>query len=141
MNRYATLMALAAVASSAAAPADDSRQFGAVICTSEAGAPWSEKARGTLTRTKSKDAVSYELKAGEHRLTWRFVAAPPQGTSVVGPGFLMDRFAARPAKAEESTERRRQSLYADGEIWEYAPSSRLILLLRSKCPAARAGTR
>ncbi len=131
-----SVTAVVAIGACGAALADDSRKFGAVICTSEAGAAWSEKARGTLTRTKSKDGVSYELKAGEHTLRWSFVAAPPRGTTVTGPGYLMDRFAA-PAKAGDSAERRRQSLYADGEIWEYAPPSALILLIRSKCPARR----
>lgn len=137
MNWQTNLMALVALGGPVAALANDARQFDAVICTSEAGAPWSEKARGTLTRTKLKEGVSYELKAGEQTLKWSFVAIPPQGTTVTGPGYLMDRFAVQPAKAEQAADRRRQSLYADGEIWEYAPSSALILLIRSKCPAGR----
>lgn len=140
MKWRAGLTAVLAIGSAAIALADDSRQFGAVICTSEAGGPWSEKARGTLTRAKSKDGISYELKAGEHTLTWRFVSVPPRGTSVVSPGYLMDRFAAQPAKAEESTERR-QNLYADGEIREYSPSGALILVPRSSCPAGRSKPR
>lgn len=134
MNWHASLMVLVVLGGPAATLANDARRFDAVICTSEAGAPWNEKARGTLTRTKSKDGVSYELKAGEHTLKWSFVAAPPRGTTVTGPGYLMDRFAGS-AKAADSAERRRQSLYADGEIWEYAPPSALILVLRTKCPA------
>src|SRR3970040_819435 len=137
MNWQASLIAAVTMGSSAAVLADDSRQFGAVICTSETGASWSEKARGMLTRTKSKDGVSYELKAGEQTFTWRFVATPPRGTTVIGPGYLMDRFAAQPAKAGESPERR-QSLYADGEIREYASSSALLLVIGSKCPRATA---
>ncbi len=136
MNWHASLIALVAIGSSAAALADDSRQFGAVICTSEAGARWSEKARGTLTRTKSKEALIYELKAAEHAFTWRFVTDAKGATTVISPGFLMDRFAAQPA-AEESPERR-QSLYADGEIREYASSSALFLVIGSKCPCATA---
>lgn len=119
-----------------AALADDSRQFSAVICVSQAGAPWSEKARGTLTRTRSKETVIYELKAGEQTLTWRFVSDPPQGTTVIGPGFLLDIFAAESAKPDEWPERR-QSIYADGEIREDAPSSALRLVVGKKCPAAR----
>jgi hypothetical protein len=48
----------------------------------------------------------------------------------------MDRFAAQPAKGEEAPDRR-QSLYADGEIREYAPSRALMLVVGSKCPAGR----
>lgn len=140
MKWCAGLIAVLAIGSAAIALADDSRQFGAVICTSEAGGTWSEKARGTLTRAKSKEGISYELKAGEHTLTWRFVSVPPRGTSVVSPGYLMDRFAAQPAKAEESTERR-QSLYADGEVREQGPSAALVLVIGSKCPAARTKVR
>jgi hypothetical protein len=136
MNWRASLLAAAAIASPAAALADDSRQFGAVICVAQAGAPWSEKARGTLTRTKSKDGVSYDLKAGEQSFTWRFVATPPDGTTAIGPGFLMDWFAAPPAK-EEGWPARRQSLYADGEIREQGPSSALMLVIGSKCPGAK----
>ena len=134
MKRYA-LIALAALGSSAAALADDSRQFRAVVCVSEAGSAWSEKARGTLTRTRSKEAVIYELKAGEQTLTWRFISSPPQGTTVIGPGFLLDLFGPQP-KADEWPERK-QSIYADGEIREYAPSSALRLVVGSKCPAGR----
>jgi hypothetical protein len=137
MNRYANAWALVAIVSSSAVLADGARQFRAVICTSEAGAPWSEKARGTLTRSSSKDTVSYELKVGEQAFTWRFVANPPQGTTVIGPGYLMDRFAAQPAKGEEAADRR-QSLYADGEIREYAASGALRLIVGSKCPRASA---
>jgi hypothetical protein len=140
MNWYGGLIAVVAIGNPAAALAEDSRQFGAVICMSSAGAPWSEKARGTLTRTKSKDGVSYELKAGEHTFSWRFVTDPQGATSAFGPGFLMDRFAKQPAK-EEEWPARRQSLYADGEIREYAPSSALVLLVGSKCPGARKATR
>jgi hypothetical protein len=139
MNWYAGLMAVVLAGSPAAALAQDSRQFGAVICMSSAGAHWSEKARGTLTRTKSKAGVSYELKAGEHAFSWRFVTDSQGATTAFGPGFLMDRFA-RPAK-EEEWPARRQSLYADGEIREYAPSSALVLLVGSKCPGARKATR
>lgn len=52
----------------------------------------------------------------------------------------MDRFAAHPAKGEEAPDRR-QSLYADGEIREYAASSALMLAVGSKCPAARVKAR
>ena len=136
MNWRAGLIAVAVIGNPAAALAEDSRQFGAVICTSSAGAPWSEKARGTLTRTKSKDGVSYELKAGEHAFSWRFVTDPQGATSAFGPGFLLDRFAAQPAK-EEEWPARRQSLYADGEIREQAPSGALVLVIGSKCPRAK----
>jgi hypothetical protein len=133
------LTAVLALAGSAAL-ADGARQFNAVVCVSQAGAGWSEKARGTLTRTRSKETVIYELKAGEQTLTWRFVSAPPQGTTVIGPGFLMDVFAGDSAKPDEWPERK-QSIYADGEIREEAPSSALRLVVGSKCPAARNKTR
>lgn len=134
MNRYAVI-AIVAIASSGAV-ADDSRRFDAVVCTSAAGKPWIEKARGTLTRTRSKETLVYELKAGGETLTWRFVSDPPQGTNVIGPGFLMDVFAADAAKPGEWPERK-QSIYADGEIREEAPSSALRLVVGSKCPGAR----
>lgn len=139
MDWRPSLIAVLALAGSAAL-ADDARQFNAVVCVSQAGAGWSEKARGTLTRTRSKEAVIYELKAGEQSLTWRFVSAPPQGTTVIGPGFLMDVFAADSAKPEEWPERK-QSIYADGEIREEAPSGALRLVVGSRCPAARTKTR
>ncbi len=138
MNARASLIVVLALAGSALA--DDARQFNAVVCVSQAGAAWSEKARGTLTRTRSKETVIYELKAGAQTLTWRFVSAPPQGTTVVGPGFLMDVFAAEAAKPDEWPERK-QSIYADGEIREEGPSSALRLVVGSKCPGARRKTR
>lgn len=134
MKRYA-LIAFVALGSSAAALADDSRQFGAVVCVSQAGTPWREKARGTLTRTRSKDALTYEFKAGKDVFTWRFVTSAEGATTAFGPGLLLDRFA-EPAKTDEWPERK-QSIYADGEIREYAPSSALMLRVGSKCPAGR----
>lgn len=135
MISRASLIALVALAGPAPAAADDARQFNAVICVSQASAPWSEKARGTLKRIRSKDEVLYELTAGEHTLTWRFISKPPEGTTVVGPGFLLDLFGPEP-KADEWPERK-QSIYADGEIREYAPSNALALVVGTKCPAGR----
>jgi hypothetical protein len=138
MRRYASFAALALLAASVPALAQDPRQFDAVVCVSQAGAQWTERARGTLTRVQSADVLAYELKAGEHTLTWRFVSSPPDGTTVVGPGFLLDVFAVPETKEWPE---RRQNLYADGEIREYAPSSALVLLVGSKCPGAKKATR
>jgi hypothetical protein len=160
-NRYAALLSftrvIAAVAtgSSAAALANDStRQFGAVICTSEAGGPWSVTARGTLTRTKSTNELIYVLKAGELSVTWRFVTTRQGATTGISPGFLIDRFAPQSPKSEESPRGpinaaesssditgRRQSLYASGEIREYSASNALALVIGSKCPAAKRALR
>ena len=149
-----SVMTVFAIASSAAVLANDSsRQFGAVICTSEAGGPWSVKARGTLTRTKSKNELIYELNVGEHSFAWRFVTTPQGATTGISPGFLIDRVARQPAISEESRQSprgpinaaesagdvgRTQRLDATGEIREYGPSNALMLLIGSKCPAGRA---
>jgi hypothetical protein len=148
-----SVMAVVAIASSATALANaSSREFGAVICTSEAGGPWILKARGTLTRTKSKNELIYELKAGEHSFAWRFVTTPQGATTGISPGFLIDRFARQPSSSEESPQFPRgpinaaesagvglsQSLFATGEIREYGSASALMLVIGSKCPAGRA---
>ena len=53
MKRLAALAAAGLLVFVRSGIADDaSRQFAAVVCVSEAGGPWSFKARGTLTRTK-----------------------------------------------------------------------------------------
>jgi hypothetical protein len=150
----ASVMTVAAIASSATVLANDSsRDFGAVICTSEAGGPWTVRARGTLTRTKSKNELIYELNAGEHSFAWRFVTTAQGSTTGISPGFLIDRFARQPPISEESPQLprgpinaaesagvvgRTQSLHATGEIREYGPSNALMLVIGSKCPAGRA---
>ena len=114
---------------------DSSRQLPAVVCVSDAAGAWNAKARGTLTRTKSEQALIYELKAREQSFTWRFVTNAQGGTTVVGPGYLLDRFGAEPPPSDPAD--RRQTLYASGEIREEAPTSALRLVIGSKCPASR----
>src|SRR5438876_12360747 len=90
--------------------ASTSRQQPAVVCTSEGGSPWILKARGTLTRTKSKNEIIYDLDLGGQRYSWRFITNPEGSTTIVGPGFLSQSDAGP----------RAQQLYVTGEIHEYA---------------------
>lgn len=121
------------------ATADEaSRHFTAVVCVSEAGGPWSLKARGTLTRKRSGNETLYTFKSGEHSFDWRFVASAEGNTTVQGPGPLMERFIPDKKSSERS-----QSLGASGEIRESVGQDVLVLRLASACPAkasrARAG--
>lgn len=90
------------------------------------------KAQGTLTRTKTEGELIYRFESAGHSFDWRFVASPQGHTTALGPGFLMERFGAASQPAE-----RRQSIEATGEIREYAGRSVLVLLIGTKCPAAR----
>ena len=111
--------------------ADDApRQFMAVVCISEAGGPWMLKARGTLTRTKSKSETAYSFKSSEHTFDWRFVASPQGNTTAQPPGFLMERFAPAKKSGERS-----QNLGSSGEIREFAGADALMLRVGSACPA------
>jgi hypothetical protein len=133
-SRAIRAIAAAALCGTAAAHANDApRQFSAVMCISEAGGPWSARERGTLTRTKSKDALTYDLKLREVSFSWRFVTTPEGATSAVAPGFLLDRFVPTQAKPED----RKQNLYASGEIREHSGANALVLVIGSKCPATR----
>src|SRR5882724_6128284 len=80
----ARVIAAAAAASIAAyggeGEASTSRQQPAVLCTSEGGSPWIVKARGTLTRTKSKNEIIYDLDLGGQSYTWRFITSPQGST-------------------------------------------------------------
>lgn len=129
------LIAAAAIGCAAAAQANDARQFAAVLCISEAGSPWSAREQGTLTRTKSRDALTFDLKLREGSFSWRFVTTPEGATTAVAPGFLLDRFVAPRSKPDED---RKQILHASGEIREHSGSSALRLVMGSKCPAGKA---
>jgi hypothetical protein len=130
---------------------DSSRPYGVVVCTSEAKGPWTLRARGTLTRTKSETELIYRFESSEHAFDWRFITTPQGHTTVLSPGFLMERFNALPKQPEASPRvprgpinaaesssqppMRRQSVEATGEIREYAGPNALVLLIGSKCPA------
>ena len=116
-----------------------SRQHVAVVCTSAAGGPWTEKALGTLTRTKkSERELVYRFKSADQTFEWRFVTSPQGNTTVSGPGFLMERFGAVPKGAPSQPGQRRQSVEATGEIRESAGPASLALLIRTDCPGGRA---
>ena len=102
-----------------------SRQQPAVACTSEGGGPWIVKARGTLTRTKSKNEIIYDLDLGGQSYTWRFITSPEGSTTIVGPGFLLQSDAGA----------RSQQLYVTGEIREHAGPIILSLAIGSRCPS------
>jgi hypothetical protein len=122
--------------SSAALAQDSSRSYAAVVCASEANGPWTQKARGTLTRTRSHANLAYRFEGEGQSFDWRFVTSAQGNTSVSGPGFLMERFGAAPKPGQGSDERR-QSVEATGEIRESAGPHRLALLIGSKCPPAK----
>ena len=125
---FIAVAAAALIASSSAAYAGEastSRQQPAVVCTSEGGSPWIVKARGTLTRTKSKNEIIYDLDLGGQRYTWRFITSPEGSTTIVGPGFLSQSDAGP----------RAQRLYVTGEIHEYAGPTILALAVGSRCPS------
>jgi len=134
------VLPIAAMVSCAAASAQDApRSYAAVVCTSEASGPWTEKARGTLTRTRSQADLGYRFEGAGQAFDWRFVTSAQGNTTVSGPGFLMERFGAAPKGAEGSGEpaQRRQNVEATGEIREAAGANRLALLIGSKCPQAK----
>ena len=123
--------ALALLLASTHGIADDaSRQFMAVVCISEGDGPWMLKARGTLTRTKSRTETAYSFKSSQHTFDWRFVASPQGNTTAQTPGFLMDRFVPVKKSGERS-----QSLGSSGEIRESAGPDVLLLRVGSACPA------
>ena len=124
---FIAVAAAALIAASSAAYAGEvstSRQQPAVACMSEVGSPWVVKARGTLTRTKSKNEIIYDLDLGGQRYTWRFITSPEGSTTIVGPGFLSQSDAGP----------RAQQLYVTGEIHEYAGATILSLAVGSRCP-------
>jgi len=128
--RAIAVVAAASIAALSAAyggegEASTSRQQPAVVCTSEGGSPWLVKARGTLTRTKSKNEIIYDLDLGGQSYTWRFITSPEGSTTIVGPGFLLQSDAGA----------RSQQLYVTGEIREHAGPIVLSLAIGSRCPS------
>ena len=128
--RAIAVVAAASIAALSAAyggegEASTSRQQSAVVCTSEGGSPWIVKARGTLTRTKSKNEIIYDLDLGGQRYSWRFITNPEGSTTIVGPGFLLQSDAGA----------RSQQLYVTGEIREHAGPIMLSLAIGSRCPS------
>jgi len=128
--RAIAVVAAASIAALSAAyggegEASTSRQQPAVVCTSEGGSPWIVKARGTLTRTKSKNEIIYDLDLGGQSYTWRFITSPQGSTTIVGPGFLLQSDAGA----------RSQQLYVTGEIREHAGPIILSLAIGSRCPS------
>jgi len=143
MVRLALSLALAPIAlviesSGGAFAQGTSRQHVAVVCTSAAGGPWTQKALGTLTRTKSERELVYKFRSADQAFEWRFVTSPQGNTTVSGPGFLMERFGAVPKGAPSQPGQRRQSVEATGEIRESAGPNSLALLIRTDCPGGRA---
>ncbi|HEY7240768.1 MAG TPA: hypothetical protein VH600_16455 [Burkholderiales bacterium] len=116
-----------------------SRQHVAVVCTSVAGGRWTQKALGTLTRTKkSERELVYRFKSADQAFEWRFVTSPQGNTTVSGPGFLMERFGVTPKGAPSQAGQRRQAVEATGEIRESAGPNSLALLIRTDCPGGPA---
>lgn len=141
----------ALIASNGATAQDSSRPRAAVVCTSEANGPWILRARGTLTRTRSKSEMVYMFKSSEHAFEWRFVTSAEGNTTAMGPGLLMDLFITAAKQSESPPSQRgplnganssselgdrRQRLSTTGEIREYAAKNALILLIGSRCPNA-----
>ena len=135
----AVLLVALAISATAAFAQATSRQHVAVVCTSAAGGPWTQKALGTLTSTRrSERELFYRFRSADQAFEWRFVTSPQGNTTVSGPGFLMERFGAAPKGAASQGGQRRQSVEATGEIRESAGPNSLALLIRTDCPGGRA---
>src|SRR5919201_980546 len=122
-NALMTLAAISLVTADLAMAQDSSRKFYAVICTSDARGPWTMKAQGTLTRTRSGGEMSYRFESSAHTFEWRLTTSPEGQTTFSGPGFLMQQFDAVPPAATKQ-----QKLETTGEIRELAGSKALALL-------------
>jgi hypothetical protein len=108
----------------------DQREYPALICTSESGAPWTVKLRGTLTRTQSKNELAYRFDGGSRTFSWRFVTRPNGATRTIAPGFLIQHLLGASDEPPRS-----QTLRASGEILEYGGRKALALVTGSTCPA------
>src|SRR5689334_18508932 len=110
-RRIAAAALAMTIAFPAAAMADSSKRFAAVVCVSEGKSPWVRKAQGTLVRTTARNEVIYKFDSSEQSFEWRLTTSPQGNTTAIAPGFLMDRFiAGKP----DSTDRR-QAIDATGE--------------------------
>jgi hypothetical protein len=121
--------------STQAVVAQPSKQFHAVVCTSDATGRWALKTQGTLERAKSEAELVYRFHSNEHSFEWRFVTSRDGHTTILGPGYLMHKFEAVGSVPEP--EARSQRLETTGEIREVVGSNALALLIGSRCPRAR----
>lgn len=122
----------------------------AVVCMSEAGGPVMLRAKGTLTRTKTRDELIYRLEVKEQTYDWRFITNTDRSTTILGPGLLIGKlvdmpkhdqplqFPRGPINAADSGQYaapRGQSLDVNGEIREYLGQIRLWVVPGTKCPS------
>jgi hypothetical protein len=152
--RIANLVAgIAVTFSFGACSADDApgrSEHPAVVCTSEAGGPSVLRARGTLTRTKSRNELIYRLDVKEKSYEWRFVTNADKSTTITGPGPLIGKLVDIPKREEPLPFPRgpinaadphqypgfpAQSLHVNGEIRESIGAIRLWIASGTKCPS------
>src|SRR5687768_7006775 len=95
------MMAAAVGAVGGAIAQPSTRQFSAVVCTSDASGRWTVKGRGTLNRTRSESELAYSFESDAHSFEWRFVTSREGHTTILGPGFLMHKFGGVPRQRED----------------------------------------